>query len=748
MVETLRRIVYPDKHMQLVIVESPTKAKTISRFLGKDFKVLASFGHVRDLPKSKLGVDVENGFEPTYTIPTKSKPKVKELKAAAKKASTILFATDEDREGEAISWHLAQILDVDPGKLKRLTFHEITKSAIDKALEHPRDLDIRLVEAQQARRILDRLVGYELSPFLWRQVQRGLSAGRVQSVALRLIVEREREIRAFNAEEYWTIEGTFAKGSDEFEAKLNAWDGKTLDKMALGNKEAADKLLSEMKDATWRIDDVKEKERKASPPPPFTTSTLQQAANSRLGFTSKQTMTLAQQLYEGVEIGDGEQHGLITYMRTDSVNLADTFLEATNDFLKSSKGDQYILPEPRRYKTKSKGAQEAHEAVRPTDPTRTPEDMKPYLDARQFKLYQLIWQRALATQMPDAKLLATSVDIKSGKAQFRATGQRVTFDGYLALYPDQDKDKFLPALAKGDAVDAKTIEGKQHFTEPPPRFSDATLVKKLEEDGIGRPSTYAATIGTIIDRGYVERDDRKRLGPTEIAFDVTDLLVKHFPDIVDYAFTARMESSLDNIAEGTMEWRPLLDAFYQPFHTNLKAQEKEMDKEAQKEAEGEVCDKCGKPMTLKRGRFGKFLACSGYPDCKRTRPLPGSERPEPEPVDEKCPTCGADMVRKIGRFGPFISCSRYPDCKTIKNIEKKTGVACPACKEGEIIEKKSKKGKLFFSCNRYPDCQQAFWDRPSQEEQCPNDGWPLLMKKTKIYCGKEGCGFSKEREEE
>lgn len=734
--------------MQLVIVESPTKAKTISRFLGKEFKVLASFGHVRDLPKSKLGVDVEHGFEPTYTIPVKSKPKVKELKDAAKKATTILFATDEDREGEAISWHLAQILDVDPEKLKRLTFHEITKPAIEHALEHPRDLDMRLVDAQQARRIVDRLVGYELSPFLWRQVQRGLSAGRVQSVALRLIVEREREIQAFKAEEYWTIEGTFAKGADEFEAKLNAWEGKTLDKMAIGNKEEADKHLAELKNATYAVASVTEKERKASPPPPFTTSTLQQAANSRLGFTSKQTMTLAQQLYEGVEMGEGGQHGLITYMRTDSVNLADTFLQATNEFLKSHKGDKYVLPEPRRHKTKSKGAQEAHEAIRPTDPSRTPEDVKPYLDARQFKLYQLIWQRALATQMPEAKLLATSVDIQGGKATFRATGQRVMFDGYLALYPDQDKDKFLPALKEKDAVDAKSIEGKQHFTEPPPRFSDASLVKQMEEDGIGRPSTYASTIGTIIDRGYVERDERKRLGPTEIAFSVNDLLVKHFPDIVDYAFTARMEASLDNIAEGTMEWRPLLDAFYGPFHANLKAQEAVMEQEAQKEAEGEVCDKCGKPMMLKSGRFGKFLACTGYPECKRTRPLPGSERPEPEPVDQKCPTCGADMVQKIGRFGPFISCSRYPDCKTILNIEKKTGVACPLCNKGEIIEKKSKKGKIFFSCNRYPDCKQAFWDKPSQDERCPNDNWPLLLKKKKIYCGKEGCGYSKDRDEE
>jgi DNA topoisomerase-1 len=735
--------------MQLVIVESPTKAKTISRYLGKEYKVLASFGHVRDLPKSKLGVDVEHGFEPTYTIPVKSKPKVKELKDAAKKAKAILFATDEDREGEAITWHLAQILDVDPAKLQRLTFHEITEHAIKHALENPRSLDMRLVDAQQARRVLDRLVGYELSPLLWRNVRRGLSAGRVQSVALRMIVEREREIKAFVPKEYWTIEGVFAKKgeSETFEAKLNSWKGEVLDKMALGNKEAADAILNTLKHEDWKVTSVTEKEKKASPPAPFTTSTLQQAANTRLGFTSKQTMTLAQQLYEGVELGSEGQVGLITYMRTDSVNLSDKFTGDAQAYLSKTHGEKYALAEPRKYKTKSKGAQEAHEAIRPTEAARDPETLAAHLDANQLKLYRLIWQRALATQMPEAKLLGTSADITKGDAMFRATGQRVTFDGYLKLYPDQDKDKFLPALKEGELVDEKSVESLQHFTEPPPRFSDASLVKELEEDGIGRPSTYAATIGTLIERGYVERDDRKRLLPTDVAFDVNDLLVKHFPDIVDFEFTARLEASLDKIAEGEMEWRPLLEAFYGPFHTNLKNQEKELTKEAEAEASGEVCEKCGKPMSVKRGRFGKFLACSGYPECKNTKPMKGDERPEPEPTDEKCPACGAMMVKKVGRFGPFLSCSRYPECKTIKGIEKSTGVTCPKCNQGTIIERRSKKGKIFFSCNRYPDCDQAFWDRPS-EEKCPNDGWPLLKKKTKIYCAKEGCGYSKPVEQE
>lgn len=740
--------VYPRSYMQLVIVESPTKAKTISRFLSAEYKVLASFGHVRDLPKSKLGVDVEKNFEPTYVIPVKSRQKIKELKAAAGKAKQILFATDEDREGEAISWHLAEVLDVDPGKLKRITFHEITKDAIAEALEHPRDLDRRLVDAQQARRILDRLVGYELSPLLWRKIQRGLSAGRVQSVALRIIVEREREIQAFVPKEYWSIEGLFAKrGSDTpFEAKLNAWEGKTLEKMALASKEEADRILDRIKNASWRVTGVTEKEKKQTPPPPFTTSTLQQAANSRLGFTSKQTMTLAQKLYEGVEFGAEGQTGLITYMRTDSVNLSQKFLDDAKSHIANAFGRNYALEEPRRYKTKSKGAQEAHEAIRPTDASRTPEDVAPYLEANMLKLYRLIWQRAVATQMRQAMILSTSVDITGGDAVFRATGQRVTFDGYLKLYPDQDKEKILPELRNEDELEAKDIQGKQHFTEPPARFSDATLVKSLEEEGIGRPSTYATIISTLLDRGYVERDERKRLFPQDVAYAVNDMLVKHFPNIVDVAFTARLEHSLDKIAEGEMNWQPLLEAFYGPFHTNLVQKEKELTKEAFEEASGEVCEKCGKPMLVKRGRYGKFLACSGYPECKNTKPMKGEEPPPPEPTDEVCEKCGAPMVKKVGRFGPFLSCSRYPDCKNIKSIEKGTGVTCPKCGKGEMIEKRTKKGKIFYSCNRYPECDQAFWDKPTNET-CPEHTWPLLAKKTKLVCSFEGCKYSKPREE-
>ncbi|MDD2785901.1 MAG: type I DNA topoisomerase [Patescibacteria group bacterium] len=735
--------------MKLVIVESPTKAKTISKFLGKDYKIVASVGHIRDLPKSKLGVDVENNFEPMYVIPPDHKSKVKDIKDAAKNANEILFATDEDREGEAISWHLAEVLEQDPNKAKRITFHEITKEAILHAIENPRPIDMKLVEAQQARRILDRLVGYELSPFLWRHVKRGLSAGRVQSVAMRLIVEREKTILDFKAEEYWSVEGVFENPKNQtLEAKLHALDEKTLDKMDIKNKKAADELLEECKKQSWSISSIEQKRKAKSPPPPFTTSTLQQEANNRMGFSSKQVMTLAQKLYEGIEIGAEGHIGLITYMRTDSVNLSQKFLEEAKSFLGKEYGKEYTLDTARTYKTKSKGAQEAHEAIRPTDPTRTPESLKAFLDPGLLKLYTLVWQRAVATQMPDATLNATRVDIAGGKFMFRATGQQVVEPGYLKLYPDQENDKLLPELAKGDKLKAQDIKGVQHFTEPPARYSDATLVKALEEDGIGRPSTYASIISTVIDRGYVERDEKKRLKPLQIAFDVNEILNKRFPNIVDLEFTARMEASLDHVAEGVIQWEPLLQAFYGPFHKQLEEQEKDMENDAQKEAEGQVCDLCGKPMMVKRGRFGKFLACSGYPECKSTRPLPGEAAPpKPEPTDEKCPKCGAPMVKKTGRFGPFLACSNYPTCKTIVNIEKPVldtegnPVSCPECKEGHLTERRSKKGKTFYSCSRYPDCKQAFWDRPTGEP-CPKCNYPTLLQKGKtLHCPQEDCKY-------
>ncbi len=743
--------------MNLVIVESPTKAKTISRFLGKDYTVLASFGHIRDLPKSKLGVDIENGFEPTYVVSKDHKEKVKDILKVAKKAKQILLATDEDREGEAISWHLAHILDQDTDKVKRITFHEITEDAILHALEHPRTLDMKLINAQQARRILDRLVGYQLSPFLWRKVRRGLSAGRVQSVAVRMIVEREREVQAFIPKEYWSIEGTFQSINDNviFDGKLHMLEEKILDKMALSSKDQADTIVTELTKKPFSVTAVDTKNRHTSPPAPFTTSTLQQEANKRLGFSAKQTMAIAQRLYEGVELGIKGAVGLITYMRTDSVNLSEKFLTESSAYISSAFGKEYALIKPRTYKTKSKGAQEAHEAIRPSDPSRTPDTVAPFLDATDLKLYKLIWQRAVATQMAEAHLQGTSADLTCGRAMFRATGQHVVFDGYLKLYPDQDKEKFLPKLEKNSAVTAVTIEGKQHFTEPLPRYTDASLVKAMEDAGIGRPSTYAPTISTIIEREYVERDDKKRLLPTQTGTEVTDLLVKHFPDIVDYDFTSRMENSLDKIANGEMEWKPLLSAFYGPFDIHLKQEEKEVEKEEQKLAEGHTCGKCKSPMIVKRGRFGKFLACSRYPECTFTEPLPGdAKRAEPEPTDEICPTCSATMVKKVGRYGPFLSCSRYPECKTIKNIEKivtnENGqpIMCPECKTGTIIERMSKKRKIFYSCNRYPECTQAFWDRPTGEP-CPQCGYStLIMKgKNKIVCPHEGCGYVRIRDD-
>lgn len=736
--------------MNLVIVESPTKAKTISRFLGKNYRVLASMGHVRDLPKSKLGVDVEHDFEPIYIIPPDHKAKVKEIQTAAKTAKTVYFATDEDREGEAISWHLASILGEDPEKLKRITFHEITKDAIDHAIENPRALDMKLVDAQQARRILDRLVGYELSPFLWRHIRRGLSAGRVQSVAVRLIVERERIITDFKPEEYWSVEGKFAKADGTVvEAKLHSVDGKTLEKMDIKEKAAADEMLAGCRTQDWSVASVEQKRRAKAPPAPFATSSLQQEANNRLGFSAKQTMTLAQKLYEGVEIGTEGSVGLITYMRTDSLNLAQKFLGEARTYLEGAFGKDSVLSEPRTYKTKSKGAQEAHEAIRPTDPSRTPESLEPYLDKGMHRLYTLIWQRTLATQMPDAVMNATRVDIAGGQFSFRATGQQVVEEGYLKLYPDQENDKLLPDLIKDEALKLAEAEGIQHFTEPPARYSDATLVKVLEENGIGRPSTYASTISTIIDRGYVERDDKKRLKPLPIAMDVVDLLIKRFPDIVDSEFTARMEASLDYVAEGVTQWRPLIQAFYGPFHIQLQKQEAEMTQAADAEAEGQICDKCGKPMAVKRGRFGKFLACTGYPECKNTKPMEGQPKPNPtEPSDEICPLCKAPMVKKVGRFGPFLACSRYPECKGIVNIEipvldqNGNKIPCPKCKEGTILERKSKKGKMFYSCNRYPECDQAYWDKPTGEP-CPECAYPTLVKKIKsVYCpNKEKCKY-------
>lgn len=734
---------------KLVIVESPTKAKTITKFLGKGYIVKSSFGHVRDLPKSKIGVDVEHNFEPHYIISRDKTKVVKELKDAAKKADEILFATDEDREGEAISYHLATILGIEPDKAKRITFHEITKTAILHAIENPRQLDLNLVDAQQARRVLDRLVGYNLSPFLWRKVAKGLSAGRVQSVAVRLVVEREREILAFKPEEYWTLEADFlTKQSAEFAAKLNSIKGKKLEKMDLKNKAALDEIVLDLAKTTYKIASVEEKQSKRNPLAPYTTSSLQQDANHQLGFSAKQTMRLAQQLYEGMELGDEGSVGLITYMRTDAVNLSDTFIKEAHETVGTLYGKKYQVDEVRHYKNKSKGAQEAHEAIRPSLASRTPDSVTAFLDRNQLRLYTLIWSRAVATQMASADINSMSVDVVSANDySFRATGQSIVFDGFLKLYPDKTKDSLLPALKEGETVTAKELKPEQHFTEPAARFSDATLVKALEEFGIGRPSTYAPTIATIEDRGYVDRDDKKRLFPSEIAYTVNDLLVAHFPQIVDFEFTAAMEEKFDAIARGEEEWRPVIAGFYTPFKENLDKKDAELVKTEEKS--DEVCQKCGKPMVIKTGRFGKFYACTGYPECKTTKPYGADEKAAAlaEPTDQICEKCGAPMNRRIGRFGPFLGCSKYPECKNIKSIEKKINMKCPKCIEGDVIEKRSKRGKPFYGCNRYPKCDFALWNKPNGEF-CPDCKSPLVFTaKGKITCSSKECGFSKDQEE-
>lgn len=749
----------------LIIVESPTKAKTISRFLGKNFVIESSFGHIRDLPRSKMGVDIEKDFEPQYVIPKKSQKHVTKLKKLALASPTVYFATDEDREGEAIAWHLLEAFNKKNvrskkdapkinDKAKRIVFHEITKEAVTNALENPRDINLNLVDAQQARRILDRLVGYELSPFLWKKVAKGLSAGRVQSVALRLIVEREREIEAFKPQEYWSIEATFIKkdgSSETFISKLVKVDSKALEKFSISDEKSAKKILKELEKSQYHIADVRERETKKTPPPPYTTSSLQQEANRRLGFSAKQTMYIAQQLYEGMSLGKKGAVGLITYMRTDSLNLADKFLGETQSFLKGEYGDKYTLESPRRFKAKSKLAQEAHEAIRPTEVTHTPESVNEYLDPRQYKLYDLIWRRAVASQMPGAIMSNVSVDInnESNKYTFRATGSTTKFDGFMKVY-NSAKETLLPELKKDEQLDAKKIEPLQHFTEPPARYSEAGLVKALEERGIGRPSTYAPTIATIVTRGYVEKKE-KRLSPTEIGTLVNDVIVEHFPKVVDYKFTANMENNLDEIANGNKEWVPVIKEFYIPFKENLMNKLEEVSKKELTEQEtDEKCDKCGKPMVIKIGRFGKFLACTGYPDCKSTKPLDKEgkivEEQLPEGSDQKCDKCGKDMVIKHGRFGPFLACSGYPDCKNIVNIEQKTGVTCPQCNKGDIVEKRSKRGRTFYSCNRYPDCKFALWSKPTGDK-CP-DCQSLLVyaAENKLRCSSKECKFQKDTE--
>lgn len=753
--------------MNLIIVESPTKAKTIAKFLGKDFQVESSFGHVRDLPKRDLGVDLENNFEPTYTIPTTAKAKVLVLKKAAAKADRIILASDEDREGEAIAWHLAEVLNVTKLKkpsstkavagkktkteivVQRIAFHEITKDAILHALENPREIDMHMVDAQQARRVLDRLVGYKLSPLLWKKVAKGLSAGRVQSVAVRLVVEREREILAFKADEYWTIAANLETQKNEpLTANLHKKNGKTLDKLAIANEDEAKQIEAELAQAKYVIASVEKRAGKKTAPVPFTTSTLQQAANRMLGMSAKQTMTLAQKLYE---------QGFITYMRTDSLNLSDKFLTEAKDYLLGSLGEKYTLTEARKFKTKSKGAQEAHEAIRPTEAGRTPEQLSK-IDPGQLRLYRLIWQRAVASQMPDAIVDQTTIDIEAQNTayQFRVTGQILKFDGYLSVYPETTEESILPEVNEAEMLNLISLLPLQHFTKPPARYSDAGLVKILERHGIGRPSTYAPTIATIEARNYVERDEAKKLKPTDIAFTVNDLLVANFPEIVDYEFTAKMEDNFDQISEGNTAWQPVIREFYEPFAANLAIKTAELKKEdiMPEEKTDEVCEKCNSPMIIKMGRFGKYLACSNYPDCKNIKSL---KKQTPEEIaaqkeleekykDVVCDKCEKPMIVKNGRFGPFLACSDYPKCKNIKGIDSptaKTGIKCPNCEKGEIVAKRSRRG-TFYACNNYPDCKTSFSAKPTGEK-CPDCGALLVeIEDGGARCSAKGCKYKKE----
>ncbi len=689
----------------LVIVESPTKAKTIAKFLGNMYIVESSFGHVRDLPKSSMGIAIgDHSFEPEYTVSPEKKETIQKLKKAKEQCSTVIFATDEDREGEAISWHLAKILNIAPSKSDRIVFHEITKHAIEEALKHPRHIDQKLVDAQQARRVLDRLVGYELSPLLWKKVARGLSAGRVQSVAVRLIVERERERQQFITQEYWTIEGQF-HNTNPIKGILREIDGKKIDKFDIATKQAADDIIKTLDTASYTVHDVIKKEGKKTPPPPFRTSTLQQQANNAFGYSAKQTMRIAQQLYEGIDLGSEGTHGLITYMRTDSTNLATKFLQETHAYVTKAFGNTYALTSPRVYKSTSKGAQEAHEAIRPTDPTRHPESIKQYLDPSQYKLYSLIWKRTVATQMAEARIEKTTIDIEAKKHIFRSNGERILFDGWLALYQEQTKEHTMPALTIGESIHCHGLTAEGHTTEPPARYSDATLVKVMEEYGIGRPSTYAPTIGTIEARKYVTRDEHKRLMPTDVAFVVTDLLLNHFTEIVDYHFTAEMENNLDEIAEGKKDWQPVIALFYHPFHETIVQKSEELQKSEIINAKELGMDpKTGKPISVRIGRFGPFVQKGTKDDEEKPQfaSIPSTMSMETITLEQALTLLelprtigtspeGEDLVVNIGRFGPYIKMGKkYYSIKAPYDpytITHEEGLLVIAAKQQEEAEK-------------------------------------------------------------
>lgn len=686
----------------LVIVESPAKAKTIERYLGKKYKVKASMGHVRDLPKSQMGVDIDNGFDPKYITIRGKGPVLKELKAAAKKAKKVYLAADPDREGEAIAWHLAHTLDVDSSSDCRVVFNEITKDAIKESFKHPRPINMDLVDAQQARRILDRLVGYNISPLLWKKVKKGLSAGRVQSVAVRLIIDREKEIQEFVPEEYWTIGGTFTKGKDTFEASYYGISG---EKRELHSEHDVKEVLKGMSGDRFTVASVTKKERRRNPAPPFTTSSLQQEAARKLNFRAKKTMMLAQQLYEGIDLGKEGTVGLITYMRTDSTRISETAQTEAKDFISTIYGNNFLKEEAGKEKKQPK-AQDAHEAVRPTSSFRDPGSLKEFLSRDQLRLYKLIWDRFIASQMAQAIMDTMSVDLVNGDVTFRATGSKIRFPGFMKLYVEgsddqvEETDRMLPDLKEGDEVSKNDIEPKQHFTQPPPRYTEARLVKTLEELGIGRPSTYAPTLDTIQKRGYVALDN-KRFIPTELGEIVNELTLEFFPEILNVEFTAKMEQDLDDIEDGKVAWVNIISEFYGGFEKRLEVAEKEMQEvEIKDEPAGEDCENCGSPMVYKMGRFGKFMACSNFPDCRNT-----------------------------------------------KAIVKDIGVECPKCEKGRVIERKSKKRRIFYGCDRYPECDFLSWDKPLPRN-CPKCDHVLIEKKLKkgiqVQCS--NCDYKEEQQ--
>ncbi len=733
----------------LVIVESPAKSKTIKKILGDNYTIEASFGHIRDFPKNVLGFDVAKNFEPSFVVIPEKKKVVDKLNEIAKKCAKVYLASDPDREGEAIAWHVRQVLKVNDDKIQRIEFNEITPKAVKHAVENPREIDLDRVKAQQTRQILDRLVGYKISPVLWEKLRNNhLSAGRVQSVALRMICEREDEIEAFKPVEYWTISAELEKEKATFDAELQKYLDK---KIELKNEEDSNKVVAYLNDKSTEfvVDKISKRETTRKPSPPFITSTLQREASSKLGYGVAKTMQIAQKLYEGIELGSDGAVGLITYMRTDSVRISEDAQVAAKEFIVENYGEKYYPEKPNDYvKAGKKNVQDAHEAIRPSYPSRTPQSLKSYLTSEQYRLYKLIWDRFMSSQMQNASIANTSIDIKAGDYTFKAGTSSIIFDGFLKLYSEDDDEakKSIPEMKKGDILKCKKINPKQHFTQPPPRYSEASLVKALEEHGIGRPSTYAPIITKIQTKGYVEKIE-KALAPTLLGRTVSKQLVEHFKDVMDYDFTAGMENKLDEIAEKKAKWDKVLKDFYDPFVKIVADAKQNMERI---NIESDIkCPNCGKPMVVRTSRFGsQFLGCSGYPECKTMMPLKATQesaQQEPEVCEEKCEKCGSDMIYKVGPYGKYMECTNA-DCKNRKRVVISTGVKCPKC-GGEIVQRKSKYGKIFYGCNKYPDCDFVLWNEPTGDV-CPDCG-SLLVKKvlkkgTFVECSSKTCKYSKE----